>query len=65
MSKALFAQRSADAAHERKPPRCGGESVVLHRRDRAGRQRFRRLTTDDGEDADTLSTRSAARPLRG
>ena len=49
VSEALVARRSADVAHDRKCPRCGGERIVRHGRDRAGRQRFRCLKTDDGK----------------
>lgn len=47
VSEALISRRSADLSRERKCPHCGGEKIVRHGRDRAGRQRFRCIKIDE------------------
>jgi transposase-like protein len=49
VSEALVARRSSEVAGTHKCPHCGSAKVVRHGRDRAGRQRFRCLKTDDGK----------------
>jgi transposase-like protein len=49
VSEALVARRAVDVAHDQKCPHCGGAKIVRHGRDRAGRQRFRCLKTNDGK----------------
>jgi transposase-like protein len=48
VSEALVARRAVDIAKDHKCPHCGGDRIVRHGRDRAGRQRFRCLKIDAG-----------------
>ena len=49
VSEALVARRAVEVAHDHECPHCGGAKIVRHGRDRAGRQRFRCLKTDDSK----------------
>ncbi|MGD0291997.1 MAG: IS1595 family transposase [Candidatus Binataceae bacterium] len=47
VSETLILRRSTDLSRERKCPHCGGDRIVRHGRDRAGRQRFRCIKIDE------------------
>jgi transposase-like protein len=49
VSEALIARRSSQVVGAHMCPHCGGAKIVRHGRDRASRQRFRCLRTDDAQ----------------
>jgi predicted RNA-binding Zn-ribbon protein involved in translation (DUF1610 family) len=64
VSEALVARRAVEVAHDHECPHCGGAKIVRHGRDRAGRQRFRCLKTDDSKGVRTDLQRPQRHGLR-